>query len=51
MHNFFNNKNVLYSEIINTEVILFPLLKKMKNILFIQKIISTIIGIKKILMS
>ena len=28
MHNFFNTKNVLYSDIINTEVILFPLLKK-----------------------
>ncbi len=28
MHNFFNKKNVLYSDIINTEVILFPLLKK-----------------------
>ncbi len=28
MHNFFKNKNVLYSDIINTEVILFPLLKK-----------------------
>ena len=28
MHTFFNKKNVLYSDIINTEVILFPLLKK-----------------------
>ncbi len=28
MHNFFYNKNILYSDIINTEVILFPLLKK-----------------------
>ncbi len=28
MHNFFNKKNVLYSDIINTEVVLFPLLKK-----------------------
>ena len=28
MHNFFNNKNVLYSDITNTEVVLFPLLKK-----------------------
>ncbi len=28
MHNFFNKKNILYSDIINTEVILFPLLKK-----------------------
>ena len=28
MHKFFNKKNVLYSDIINTEVILFPLLKK-----------------------
>ena len=28
MHNFFYEKNILYSDIINTEVILFPLLKK-----------------------
>ena len=28
MHSFFYNKNILYSDIINTEVILFPLLKK-----------------------
>ena len=28
MHNFFDKKNVLYSDIINTEVVLFPLLKK-----------------------
>ena len=28
MHNFFYNENILYSDIINTEVILFPLLKK-----------------------
>ena len=28
MHNFFYNKDILYSDIINTEVILFPLLKK-----------------------
>ena len=28
MHNFFYNKNILYSDIINTEVILFPLLRK-----------------------
>jgi len=28
MHNFFYNKNILYSDIVNTEVILFPLLKK-----------------------
>ena len=28
MHNFFYKKNILYSDIINTEVILFPLLKK-----------------------
>ena len=28
MHNFFYNRNILYSDIINTEVILFPLLKK-----------------------
>ena len=27
MHNFFYNRNILYSDIINTEVILFPLLK------------------------
>ena len=28
MHNFFNNRNVLYSDVTDTEVILFPLLKK-----------------------
>ena len=28
MHNFFYNRNILYSDIINTEVIFFPLLKK-----------------------
>ena len=28
MHKFFYNKNILYSDIINTEVIVFPLLKK-----------------------
>ena len=28
MHDFFHGKNILYSDIINTEVILFPLLKK-----------------------
>ena len=28
MHNFFYNQNILYSDIINTDVILFPLLKK-----------------------
>ena len=28
MHNFFYSRNILYSDIINTEVILFPLLKK-----------------------
>ncbi len=28
MHDFFNKKNILYSDIINTEVVLFPLLKK-----------------------
>ncbi len=28
MHNFFYNRNILYSDIINTEVILFPLLRK-----------------------
>ena len=28
IHNFFYQKNILYSDIINTEVILFPLLKK-----------------------
>ena len=28
MHNFFYNRNILYSDIVNTEVILFPLLKK-----------------------
>ena len=28
VHNFFYNKNILYSDIVNTEVILFPLLKK-----------------------
>ncbi len=28
IHNFFYNRNILYSDIINTEVILFPLLKK-----------------------
>ena len=28
MHSFFYNQNILYSDIINTEVILFPLLKK-----------------------
>jgi len=28
IHNFFYNQNILYSDIINTEVILFPLLKK-----------------------
>ena len=28
MHNFFYSKSILYSDIINTEVILFPLLKK-----------------------
>ena len=28
MHNFFYSKNILYSDIIDTEVILFPLLKK-----------------------
>jgi len=28
MHDFFYNKDILYSDIINTEVILFPLLKK-----------------------
>ncbi|MDC0903000.1 hypothetical protein OAS21_00885 [Pelagibacteraceae bacterium] len=27
MHNFFYNRNILYSDIINTEIILFPLLK------------------------
>ncbi len=31
MHNFFYNRNILYSDIINTEVILFPLLKKRKK--------------------
>lgn len=31
MHNFFYNSNILYSDIINTEVILFPLLKKDKQ--------------------
>ncbi len=28
MHNFFYNKNILYSDIIDTEVVLFPLFKK-----------------------
>ena len=28
IHDFFYNKNILYSDIVNTEVILFPLLKK-----------------------
>ena len=28
MHNFFYNRNILYSDIINTEVVIFPLLKK-----------------------
>ena len=28
MHNFFYNQNILYSDILNTDVILFPLLKK-----------------------
>ena len=28
MHSFFYNQDILYSDIINTEVILFPLLKK-----------------------
>ncbi|MDB3858078.1 DUF2066 domain-containing protein [Pelagibacteraceae bacterium] len=28
MHNFFYNRNILYSDIVNTEVVLFPLLKK-----------------------
>ena len=28
IHNFFYNRNILYSDIINTEVILFPLLKR-----------------------
>ncbi len=28
MHNFFYNKNILYSDLISTQVILFPLLKK-----------------------
>ena len=28
IHNFFYNKNILYSDITNTEIILFPLLKK-----------------------
>ena len=27
IHNFFYKKNILYSDIINTEVVLFPLLK------------------------
>ncbi len=31
MHNFFDNRNVLYSDLTNTEVILFPLLKKDKK--------------------
>jgi len=31
MHNFFYNRNILYSDINNTEVILFPLLKKDKQ--------------------
>ena len=51
MHDFFYQNNILYSDIINTDVILFPLLKdKEKNITFIQKIIFTKIGTKKILM-
>ena len=28
MHNFFYKRNILYSDIIDTEVILFPLLKE-----------------------
>ena len=28
MHNFFYNRNILYSDVVNTEVIFFPLLKK-----------------------
>ena len=31
VHNFFYEKNILYSDIVNTEVILFPLLKKNKK--------------------
>ena len=31
MHDFFYQKNILYSDIINTEVIIFPLLKKEKK--------------------
>ena len=34
MHNFFYDRNLLYSDIINTNVVLFPLLKK-NNQLFI----------------
>ena len=37
MHNFFYNKNILYSDIINTEVILFPLLKKDEEIFIYTK--------------
>ena len=45
IHNFFYNQNI-YSDIIDTEVILLPY-KKKKNILFIQKIIFMRIGMRK----
>ena len=34
MHNFFYNKNILYSDIFNTDVIFFPLLKKENQYFF-----------------
>ena len=36
MHSFFYNQDILYSDIINTEVILFPLLKKKDQYLIIH---------------
>ena len=37
---FFNNRNILYSDIINTDVILFPLLKKNEKYFIFRQIIK-----------
>jgi hypothetical protein len=46
IHNLFYKKGISYSEILNKELFILPILKKIIKFLFIIKIIFIIIGMK-----
>ena len=51
LHNLFYNKDILYSEILDKEIYLLPVFKRMKRFLFLIKIFSIADGMKFIRMN